>query len=130
MNSKHVDRWEELRNVNPNLAREYLRIYTTMDVAQKHFNRFKSECESWLDNIYKTEVKHMNAIEMFKKLGYKYNKYRDRNQMIEYCKGDSTAVLFWIKERKFSVSEYCEPKDITVDELKAIQKQMEELGWI
>ena len=130
MNSKHVDRWEELCNVNPNLAREYLRIYTTMDVAQKHFNRFKSECESWLDNIYKTEVKHMNAIEMFKKLGYKYNKYRNRNQMIEYRKEDSTSVLFWIKERKFSVSEYCEPKDITVDEFKAIQKQMEELGWI
>lgn len=72
----------------------------------------------------------MNAREMFKKLGYKYNKYRDRNQMIEYRKGDSTSVLFWINERVFSVSEYCEPKDITVDEFKAIQKQMEELGWI
>ena len=57
MNSKHADRWEELRKVNPNLAREYLRIYTTMDMAQKHFNIFKSECESWLDNIYKIEVK-------------------------------------------------------------------------
>ena len=57
MNRKHADRWEELRRVNPNLAREYLRIYTTMDMAQKHFNRFKSECESWLDNIYKIEVK-------------------------------------------------------------------------
>ena len=72
----------------------------------------------------------MNAREMFKKLGYKYNKYTDRNQMIEYRKEDSTSVLFWIKERKFSVLEYCEPKDITVDEFKAIQKQMEELGWI
>ena len=49
----------------------------------------------------------MNAREMFKKLGYKYNKYRDRNQMIEYRKEDSTSVLFWIKERVFSVSEYC-----------------------
>lgn len=67
---------------------------------------------------------------MFKKLGYKYNKYRDRNKMIEYCKEDSTSVLFWIKERKFSVSEYCKPKDITVDEFKAIQQQLKELGWI
>lgn len=72
----------------------------------------------------------MTAREMFKKLGYKYNKYRDRNQMIEYRKEDSTSVLFWIKERKFSVSEYCEPKDITVDEFEAVQKQMEELGWV
>ena len=72
----------------------------------------------------------MTAREMFKKLGYKYNKYRDRNQMIEYRKEDSTSVLFWIKERVFSVSEYCEPKDITVDELKAINLQCKELGWI
>lgn len=72
----------------------------------------------------------MIAREIFEKLGYKYSKYRDRNQMIEYRKEDSTSVLFWIKERVFSVSEYCEPKNITVDEFKAIQKQMEELGWI
>lgn len=44
---------EELRKVNPNLAMEYLRIYTTMDKAQKHFNNFKKECNDWLDNIYK-----------------------------------------------------------------------------
>ena len=72
----------------------------------------------------------ITAREMFKKLGYKYNKYRDRNKMIEYRKEDSTSVLFWIKERKFSVSEYCEPKDITVDEFKAIQQQIKELGWL
>ena len=57
MNSKHVDRWEELRKVNQNLAREYLRIYTTMDIAQKHFNNFKKECNDWLYNIYKSGVK-------------------------------------------------------------------------
>ena len=57
MNSKHADRWEELRKVNQNLAREYLRIYTTMDIAQKHFNNFKKECNDWLDNIYKDGVK-------------------------------------------------------------------------
>ena len=57
MNSKHADRWEELRKVNPNLAMEYLRIYTTMDIAQKHFNNFKKECNDWLDNIYNDGVK-------------------------------------------------------------------------
>lgn len=57
MNSKHAERWEELHKVNPNLAMEYLRIYTTMDKAQKHFNAFKKECNDWLDNIYKDGVK-------------------------------------------------------------------------
>lgn len=57
MNSKHADRWEELRQKNTSLAREYLRIYTTMEKAQKHFNNFKKECEEWLDNIYKFGAK-------------------------------------------------------------------------
>lgn len=84
------------------------------------------------DLANKSDSNHeeITASEMFKNLGYKYNKNRNRNRMIEYCKEDSTSVLFWINEREFSVSEYCEPKDITVDEFKAIQKQMEELGWI
>ena len=72
----------------------------------------------------------MTAREMFEALGYEYCKFYDRNKMIEYRKEDSTSVLFWIKEHKFSVSEYCEPKDITVDEFKAIQQKMKELGWI
>ncbi len=43
MNSKNAERWEELRKVNPNLAMEYLRIYTTMEKAQKHFNKSASK---------------------------------------------------------------------------------------
>lgn len=80
----------------------------------------------------KADSKHeeITSCEMFKNLGYKYNKSRNRNRMIEYCKEDYTSVLFWINEREFSVSEYGELKNITVDEFKAIQKQMEELGWI
>ena len=57
MNSKHAERWEELRKVNQNLAMEYLRIYTTMEKSKKHFNNFKKECNDWLDNIYKLGVK-------------------------------------------------------------------------
>ena len=56
MNSKHTERWEELRKKNPKLAVEYSRIYITMDKAQKHFNNFKKECNDWLDNIYKLEM--------------------------------------------------------------------------
>ena len=91
-----------------------------------------AHCEKIVINgkVVKGKWMKMTAREMFKKLGYKYNKYRDRNQMIEYRKEDSTSVLFWIEERVFSVSEYCEPKDITVDELKAINQQCKELGWI
>lgn len=61
MKNKHVDRWGELRQKNSRLAREYLSIYTTMEIAQKHFNNFKKEyeeeCEEWLDNIYKYGAK-------------------------------------------------------------------------
>lgn len=57
MNSKHAERWEELRKKNPRLAMEYLRIYATMEKAQKYFNNFKKDCNDWLDNIYKDGVK-------------------------------------------------------------------------
>ncbi len=30
----------------------------------------------------------MKAIKMFKSLGYEYNKGRNKNQIIEYCKGN------------------------------------------
>ena len=60
MNSKHAKRWEELREKSPKCAAEYLRICTTMDKAKKHFNNFKSECESWLDDIYKIEIEKFN----------------------------------------------------------------------
>lgn len=74
----------------------------------------------------------MNAIEMFKSLGYEYSKERDSNKIIEYYNRDNDSIiLFWIEEREFIASEYGdEPKDITVDEFKAIQQQMKELGWI
>lgn len=57
MENKHANRWEELRQKSPLQAREYLKIYTTMEMAQKHFINFKKECEKWLDNIYKYGVK-------------------------------------------------------------------------
>lgn len=73
----------------------------------------------------------MTAIEMFKKLGYEYCKYYDRDKIIQYYnEKEDIQFLFWIAEQEFSVSEYGELKNITVDEFKAIQKQMEELGWI
>lgn len=66
---------------------------------------------------------------MFKSLGYEYCKYYDRDKIIQYY-NEEVQFLFWIKEQEFSVSEYGELKNITVDEFKAIHQQMKELGWI
>lgn len=72
----------------------------------------------------------MNARKMFESLGYEYCKYYDRNQIIQYYNEQEVQFSFWIEEQEFSVSEYGELKNITVDEFKAIQQQMKELGWI
>lgn len=73
----------------------------------------------------------MTAREMFESLGYEYCKYYDRDRIIQYYnEKEDIQFLFWIAEQEFSVSEYGELKNITVDEFKAIQKQMEELGWL
>ena len=71
----------------------------------------------------------MTAREMFEALGYEYCKFYDRNKIIQYY-NEKVRFLFWIAEQEFSVSEYGELKNITVDEFKAIQQQMKELGWI
>lgn len=73
----------------------------------------------------------MNARQMFESLGYEYSKERDRNKIIKYYnRYNDSIILFWIEERGFIASEYCDPKEITVDEFKAIQQQMKELNWI
>ena len=68
----------------------------------------------------------MNAKEMFEALGYECSKYYDRNIMIQYYDEEENKIVFWIMEQEFSASNF----SLTVDEFKAIQKQMEELGWI
>lgn len=71
----------------------------------------------------------IKAKEMFKSLGYEYSKERDNNEIIEYCKGE-TSIFFWIRDREFYAFESGELKCITVDEFKAIQQQLKELRWI
>lgn len=74
----------------------------------------------------------MNAREMFESLGYKYSEECDERynyKVIKYYKAN-TEFVFSVNGREFCAG-YCEePKYITVDEFKAIQKQMKELGWI
>ena len=73
----------------------------------------------------------MTAREMFEALGYEYCKYYNRDKIIQYYnEKEDVQFLFWIAEQEFSVSEYGELKNITVDEFKAIQQQMKELGWL
>lgn len=74
----------------------------------------------------------MTAREMFESLGYKYGEESDERYNYKAIKyyDTNTEFVFSINAREFAVS-YCkEPKYTTVDEFKAILKQMEELGWI
>lgn len=80
----------------------------------------------------------MNAREMFKKLGYEYIDttfgpyYQDDRNI---SKGEFKEISFIEKDdvRYHTVKASWGngiPKDITMDELKAINKQCDELGWI
>ena len=78
----------------------------------------------------------MNAKEMFEKLGYSLEV--DNDYLIEYSKEDCGHIYFYflIKTKRF-YSSYClslsfKPMthSITLDEFEAVQKQMEELGWL
>lgn len=76
--------------------------------------------------------KGKTADEMFKELGYKkFNKIHDFEN-IKYYKDDDNILYFDEKDKSFYKSgEYdsmCD--DITMQELKAINKKCEELGWI
>lgn len=51
---------------------------------------------------------------------YKINLYND----------DSPLIVFDLKDKTFYVCHYCEPRNVTMDVLKAINQQCKELGWI
>nr|UVN03814.1 MAG: hypothetical protein [Bacteriophage sp.] len=78
----------------------------------------------------------MTAREMFEKLGYSLKV--DNNYLIEYSKEDCghIAFCFDIETKRFyswysfSSSIQSTPHSITLDEFEAVQKQMEELGWL
>ena len=67
----------------------------------------------------------MSAKEMFEKLGYKlYN----QNIYLEYVKEEEN-ITFYINEKTFCKCNGYEIGEITLEELQAINKQVEELGW-
>ena len=75
----------------------------------------------------------MNAKEMFEKLGYK--KYTS-GDCIFYEKGSIMRhiIQFNLKDKIFYSYTSCgmgnQTKSLTANELKAVQQQMKELGWI
>jgi len=75
----------------------------------------------------------MTAREMFKKLGYKKCAFGD---CISYEKGSIMRYIiqFNLKDKIFYSYTECgmanSIKSLTANELKAVQQQMNELGWI
>ena len=82
------------------------------------------------DFIREDSIETETADEMFKKLGY----YKNFDEMThEYRKegdGDLFEIDFWLEDKEVSKNYYRDPGYITMQELKAIIKKCEELGWI
>lgn len=74
----------------------------------------------------------MTAKEMFEDLGYKYKKQKNLYlESIIYEKG-SKRILFRYDKKIIPYADYGETEDatlLTLEELQAINKQVEELGW-
>lgn len=88
----------------------------------------------------------MNADKMFEELGYKeeetndyiaYIIYTEHKMFIERAKfvKDENGIIkdiihFWKKGKTVTKHRYLEAGSISMQELKAINKKVEELGWI
>ena len=73
----------------------------------------------------------MSADEMVKNLGYE--KVSDDKYSIEYRKildDDLFEINFWKEDKTISKNYYREMGYITTNELQAINKKVEELGWM
>lgn len=72
-----------------------------------------------------------SAKELFEELGYKL--IENDKEEIEYKKElefNNYFIGFWRYSKKFFKTDSCDLAiDITLDELKAINKQIEELNW-
>lgn len=68
----------------------------------------------------------MNADEMFEKLGYK--KQEGLREIHYYC--DDNEIILYKDFKWFSCSKQEEIDFINIQELQAINKKVEELGWL
>lgn len=74
----------------------------------------------------------MKVQEEFKKLGYELT---ETEYSLRYVKSGTTeyddcVIEFWKDEKSFSAIEHYDSKLITMEENKAIQMQLKELGWM
>lgn len=78
-------------------------------------------------------MKEKTADEMFEKLGYKkFNKKHDFEN-IKYYKNEDNILYFDETNKSFYKSGLYDDlmyDDITMQELQAINKKVEELGWV
>lgn len=76
----------------------------------------------------------LTADEMFKKLGYIKSRAQKQAGMVEdeyYYPKEQTLLTFWKDKEVSKYSEETEESDyINMQELQAINKKVEELGWI
>ena len=68
----------------------------------------------------------MNAREMFKKLGYTNYKEYGNEAIIYYEPSENYGIVFDLVHKYIDFGDGC----MSVDDLKAINKQCEELGWL
>lgn len=74
----------------------------------------------------------MSADEMFKKLGYeKYKEeYLGKNMKELYGNNADKRICFW-RDKTIEVYDFYDgSRDFTIEELQAINKKCEELGWL
>lgn len=79
----------------------------------------------------------MTAKEMFKKLGYKYNKecyeyplkYDKKRKINSVYEVDEDSFAFYQIDRVITIWKDGRVITLEFDELQAINKQVEELGW-
>lgn len=71
----------------------------------------------------------MTAKEMFEKLEYKFSEFQNT---IRYDKNVDylyETIVFDKDDKTVYKQANCEPGDITLEELQAIKKQIDDLGW-
>lgn len=74
----------------------------------------------------------MNAREMFEGIGYKLSEAYSKDTLISYFDGKKNITIeFCIKNKRFRKAKgVFDCVNISIPELKAIQKQCKELGWL
>ena len=75
-------------------------------------------------------MSNMSAIEMFEELGYDYFNNGLRITLQNYEISECKLIEFNLKERKMWLADDSEEVfELSLKELKAINKQVSELGW-